>query len=61
VGLSIAEIEARFGKPLNIVSRTSRRYLIYSGRSRDASYSIRTIGLDASNRVNNIVDRWDQE
>jgi hypothetical protein len=61
VGSTIAELEARFGKPLAIVSQTSRRCLVYSGTNRDGSYDNRNVGLDKSDRVNNIVARWYQD
>ena len=60
-GMSLSEVEHRFGKPLRILSQTSDRYLIYSRTLQDGSYHVRNIGLDARGYVSRIIGRWHRD
>jgi hypothetical protein len=61
VGRTLSEIESRFGKPLKVIRETARHYLVYSGTTCDGSYYVRKIGIDETNRVNNVVAGWYQD
>jgi hypothetical protein len=58
VGRNLSEIGSRFGKPLQEIHERTRRYLVFSGTTNDGSYHVRKVGIDAENRVNNIVAGW---
>ena len=58
---TLGEIEARFGKPKKEIVQPSSRFLIYSGTEVSGSYYIRSVGLDASGRVNKVVAGFYQD
>lgn len=61
VGRPLAEMEARFGKPLRVIRQPAQKILVYSGSKVDGSYYIRNVGFDATGRVNSIVARFYQD
>lgn len=61
VGHSLAEMAAKFGKPLKVLQQPSRSMLTYSGTKVDGSYYIRKIGIDAEGKVNSIVATFYQD
>jgi hypothetical protein len=61
IGMSLAEVEHRFGRPLRARSQICDRYLIYSRTLQNGSFHLRKIGLDAAGRVNRIIARWYQD
>jgi hypothetical protein len=58
VGRRLAEMEARFGKPLRVIEQPSQKYCIYLSTKVDGSSYIRNVGIDTTGRVNGIVARF---